>query len=89
MKLFKVMVFILGKYLAKNVGKNISKYLSGNYSQKPLHHAKQSATDALKTTTKGVIQKTPEATGDLIDTLKFLIVGGSNKERVWHFLKKP
>ena len=46
------MVFISGKYLAKNIGKNISKYLSGNYSQIPLHHAKQSAIDALKTTTK-------------------------------------
>ena len=29
-------------------------------------HAKQSATDALKTTSKRVFQKTAEATGDLI-----------------------
>ena len=32
----------------KNVGKNISKNLSSKYSQKPLDHAKQSATDAFK-----------------------------------------
>ena len=31
-----------------------------------LDHAKQSATDAPKTTSKKVIQKTVEATGDLI-----------------------
>ena len=36
------------------------------YSQKLLDHAKQSATDALKTTSKRVIQKTAEATLDLI-----------------------
>ena len=62
---------------AKNVGKNIvkiiSKSLSGKYSpgmlamcQKLVDHAKKSATDALKTSSKIVIQKTPEATGDLI-----------------------
>ena len=38
------------KNLGKNVGKNISKNLSGKYSQKLLDHAKQSATDAVKTT---------------------------------------
>ena len=36
------------------------------YSQKLLDHAKISATDALKTSSKRVIQKTVEATGDLI-----------------------
>ena len=36
------------------------------YSQKLLHHDKQSATDALKTTFKRAIQKITEATGDLI-----------------------
>ena len=61
------------KNMAKNIGKNISKSLSGKYSpgmltmrQKLLDHAKQSATDALKTSSKRVIQKTAEATGDLI-----------------------
>ena len=34
--------------------------------QKLLHLAKKSATDALKTFSKRVIQKTVEATGDLI-----------------------
>ena len=29
------------KNMIKNVGKSKSKNLSGNYSQKPLHHAKQ------------------------------------------------
>ena len=33
--------------------------------QKLLDHAKQSATDVLKTTSKSAIQKTAEATGDL------------------------
>ena len=37
------------KNIGKNIGKNISKNLSGKYSQKILHHAKQSATDTLKT----------------------------------------
>ena len=32
--------------MGKNSGKNISKKLSGRYSQKLLDHAKQSATDA-------------------------------------------
>ena len=50
----------------KNIGKNISKNLSGKYTQKLLHHAKQSATDVLKTISKKVIQNTTEATGDLI-----------------------
>ena len=35
--------------MGKNIGKNISKSLSGKYRQKLLDHAKQSATDALKT----------------------------------------
>ena len=37
-----------------------------NAVKKILNHAKQSATDALKTTLQRVIQKTVEATGDLI-----------------------
>ena len=50
----------------KNICKNISKNLNGKYSQKLLDHAKQSATDALKTASKRAIQKTDEATSDLI-----------------------
>ena len=52
--------------MGKNIGKNISKDLKGKYRQKLLDYAKQSATDAFKTTSKRVIQKTAEATGDLI-----------------------
>ena len=40
--------------------KFIGKYLSGKYSQNFLDHAKQSVTDALKTTSKWVIQKATE-----------------------------
>ena len=61
------------KNMGKNIGKNISKNLSGKYSlgmlalrQKLLNHAKKSATDALKTSSKIVIQKKAEANGDLI-----------------------
>ena len=53
------------KNIGKNIGKNISKILSGKYSQKSLNHTKQSATDALKTTSKKEIQKIAEAAGDL------------------------
>ena len=44
----------------------MSKILSSKYSQKLLDHAKQSATDALKISSKRAVQKTTEATGDLI-----------------------
>ena len=51
---------------AKNIGKNRSKSLNSQYSQKLLDHAKQSATDAFKPFSKRVIQKIAETTGDLI-----------------------
>ena len=54
------------KHMGKDIGKNISKNLSVIYSQKLLDHAKQTATDVLKTTSKRLIQKTAEATCDLI-----------------------
>ena len=44
----------------------MGKNLSSKYSQKFMDHAKQSATDALKTGSKRAFQKTAEATGDLI-----------------------
>ena len=47
---------------AKNIGKNIS----NKYSQKLVDTAKKSATDAIKTASKRAIQKTAEATEDLI-----------------------
>ena len=40
---------------------NISKNLSCKYSKKFIDHAKQSATDTLKTSSKRAIQKTAEA----------------------------
>ena len=51
---------------AKNMGRNLSKNLGSKYSQKLIDHAKLSATDVLKTSSKRFIQKTAEATGDLI-----------------------
>ena len=52
--------------MGKTISKNISKKLCGKYSQKFLDHAKQSATDALKTSSKRVFQKAAEGNGDLI-----------------------
>ena len=61
------------KTMHKNIGKKISKSLSSKYfsrmlaiHQKLLDHAKKSETDALKTSSKTVIQKTAETTGDFI-----------------------
>ena len=54
-----------GKNMGKNIGKNLSKILSGKYSLKPLDHAKKSATDGLKTSSKRIIQKGAEGTRDL------------------------
>ena len=51
---------------AKRIAKTISKNLSAKYSHKVFDHAKQSETHALKTSSKRVIQKTTEATDDLI-----------------------
>ena len=45
------------KNMDKNIGKNISKNLSGKYSPKFFDHPKKSWTDALKTSSKRVIQK--------------------------------
>ena len=46
--------------------KNMAKNLSNKYSQKPFDSAKKSTIDAIKTASKRAIQKTPEASGDLI-----------------------
>ena len=47
---------------AKNIGQNVS----NKYGHKLLDSAKTSTTDAIKTASKRAIQKTAEATGDLI-----------------------
>ena len=54
---------------AKNMGRHankVDKSLSNEYGQKPLDSAKKSTVDAIKTASKRGIQKTAEATGDLI-----------------------
>ena len=38
--------------MGRNIGKDVSKNLSSKYSQKLFDHAKQTATDALKTASK-------------------------------------
>ena len=47
---------------AKNTGKS----LTNKYGQKLLYSAKKSTADAIKTASKRAIQKTTEATGDLL-----------------------
>ena len=54
------------KNTGKDIGKNISKNLIIKYSQRILDHAKQFATYAPKTASKKSVQKTIEATDDLI-----------------------
>ena len=44
----------------------MSENLNSNYSQKRFDHAKQSAKDALKTSSKWVIQTIAEETSDLV-----------------------
>ena len=44
----------------------MGKSLSSKYGQKLFDSAKESTTDAIKTTSKRAIKKTAEATGDLI-----------------------
>ena len=46
--------------------KNMGKSLSNKYDQKLLDSTNKSTTDAVKTASKREIQKTEEATGDLI-----------------------
>ena len=49
-------------FLSFAIGKN----LSNKYGKKNIDTAKKSTTDAIKTASKRAIQKTAEATGDLI-----------------------
>ena len=58
-------IFVKG-YGFLSFAKNMGKSLSNKYGQKLLHSAKKSTTDAIKTASKRAIQKTAEATGDLI-----------------------
>ena len=54
------------KNMGNNIWKIINKGLKDKYSQTVLDHIKQTATDVFKTVSKRAIQKTTEATGDLI-----------------------
>ena len=81
--------------IGKNIGKNITKNLTGKYSpgmlamyQKPLDHAKQSATDAFKTASKRAIQKTAEVTGDLTSNKYADAVAKSYEGRITKVSKK-
>ena len=72
--------------MGKNFGKNISKMFSGKYNQIILDHAKKSPADALETTSKRIIQKTAEATGDLIGnkiTNKIARVSKNSRQNNW------
>ena len=58
-------IYIKG-YGFLSFAKNMGKSLSNKYGQKLRDSAKKSATDAMKTVSKRAIQKTAEASGDLI-----------------------
>ena len=58
-------IFVKG-YGFLSFAENINKNLSGKYSQNLLDHAKESATDTVKTIIKRVIQETAETAGYLI-----------------------
>ena len=58
-------IYVKGYWLL-SFAKNMGKSLSDKYGQKLLDTAKNSPTDAIKTAWKRAIQKTAEATGDLI-----------------------
>ena len=64
--MWKAIDFCLLLEIWETMSNNCLFNLSSKYSQKTLDHAKQFATDALKIASKRVIQKTAEATGNLI-----------------------
>ena len=96
-------------YFAKNMGKNISKNISKNLSskyvlgmltmrQKLLDDAKQPASGRIKNSPKRVIQKSLEATGDLIGNKtadkitkvsKYSQQHNSEKARSDHYIEIP
>ena len=53
-------------YRYLSFAKNMDKSLSNKYDQELLNSSKKSAINAMETTSKRAIQKTAEATGDLI-----------------------
>ena len=73
-------IYVKG-YEFLSFAKSMSQSLSNKYSQKLLDRAKKSTTDAIKTASKRVIQKTAEATGDLI--------GNKTADQITSVSKKP
>ena len=73
-------IFVKG-YGFLSFAKNMGKSLSNKYGQKLLHSAKKSTTDAIKTASKRAIQKTAEATDDLI--------GNKIADKITSASKKP
>ena len=72
--------------MGKNIGNNIGKTWSGKYSQKLIDHAKQSTTDACKTSSKMAIQKTA---GKLVIWLvKKLLTRLQKSRKLLHMKKK-
>ena len=73
---------------ARNTGTHaakVAKNMSNKYSQKLVDTAKKSATDAVKTASERAIQKTAEATGDLVgNKIAYKITSASKNS-----LKKP
>ena len=49
--------FCFASNMSKNVGENLSKSVSGKFSQKLFDYAKQYATDTFKTASKKVVKK--------------------------------
>ena len=69
---------------AKNMGRHankVAKKLSNKYGQKLLDSAKKSTADIIKTASKRAIQKTAEASGDLI--------GNKTADKITSISKKP
>ena len=58
-------------------------FVSRKYSQKLLDHAKEFSTDALKTASKRAVQKTAEATGDLIGNT---IALKQQSQKIYHII---
>ena len=72
--------------MSKNIGNTIGKTWSGKYSQNLIDHAKQSATDTFKTSSKRAIQKTA---GKLVIWLvKKLLTHLQKSRKLLHMKKK-
>ena len=60
---------------------SFARNLNNKYGQKLIDSAKKSATDAFKIASKRAIQKTAEATGDLI--------GNNTEDKITSYSRKP